>query len=152
MSINRNTHKRSLCTDEWNVASRGSQEPNPVFPLGAVVPSSLVVFMATLYNVTTVNNENQLFVKWMSKRMCVTEGQLKRSGYSETTSSWRKPEELIGGGNIPAESCRLTQLWIKKVGYARPAGWNSVGKIIDVENPGMRPSYKHKSQGQTLWV
>ena len=46
---------------------------------------------------------------------------------------------------------RLSQLWVeRKVADAGPAEWNSVGKIIGLENPGIRPAYKLKSQGQSL--
>lgn len=45
----------------------GLQEPNLVFPLGASVQCSHSVFTATLQNVTTVNNENHLYIWGLEK-------------------------------------------------------------------------------------
>ena len=76
------------------------------------------------------------------KDVCHT-GKLQWLVCSEPTSSWRKPEEFIGGGSILAELYRLTQLWTEKqVADAGPAEWNSVGKITHPENPGIHPTYK----------
>lgn len=41
----------------------GSQETNPVFPLGATVQHLLTQCSRRLYNETLVNNENHLYVK-----------------------------------------------------------------------------------------
>lgn len=42
-----------------NIVTRGSQEPNPVSPIGAndLVFANLV-FIVTLWNITTISNEN----------------------------------------------------------------------------------------------
>lgn len=58
MTLNRNTHQARLYIDLLikNVA-RSSQEPNPAFPLGTKSVFANLVFLATLYNRTTVKNE-----------------------------------------------------------------------------------------------
>ena len=46
-----------------NVVTRGSQEPNPVFPLGVMGQYfAISVFAATLQNRAAANNENQLYL------------------------------------------------------------------------------------------
>lgn len=45
MSLDRNTHKQPLCIDQLvKVLTRGSQEPNLVFPLGAMIQYSLIQY------------------------------------------------------------------------------------------------------------
>lgn len=42
VSLNRNTQKTRLYLIDKNFVTRGAQEPNPVFPLGAVVQDSRI--------------------------------------------------------------------------------------------------------------
>ena len=42
--------------------TRGSQEPSPTFPLGAMIQYLLIQFCSGFINITTVNNKNQLSV------------------------------------------------------------------------------------------
>ena len=54
-----------------NVVNRGSQDPIPVFPLGAMVQFS--VFLVTLWNITTAENKNQLSIfmqGWCTIALC----------------------------------------------------------------------------------
>ena len=50
-------------TDE-NV-TRSLQEPNPVFPLGAMVNVCKFNVLATVQNITTANNKHQLFLDYL---------------------------------------------------------------------------------------
>ena len=61
-SLKSNTHKTRLCIDllTKNVATRGWQEPSPVYLLGAMIQYLLTQFCNGFRNITTANNKNQL--------------------------------------------------------------------------------------------
>ena len=61
--LNRIADKTRLCIDQLNVVSRGSKEPSPAFPLGAMISAfANSVFVVTLKNMVTVNYENWLYL------------------------------------------------------------------------------------------
>ena len=61
-SLNRNIYKTRLCIN-WlmKILTRGSQELKPILALEAMFEYTNSVFVATLYNITTVKNENWLY-------------------------------------------------------------------------------------------
>lgn len=65
VSLHRNKHETGLCID-WltkNIVTRGLQEPNPVFISSSKNDSVFTnsVFVVTLYTITTMNNDSQLY-------------------------------------------------------------------------------------------
>lgn len=61
VSWNRNAHNK-------NVMTRGSWEPNLVFPLGAMVCYSLIKCSGSHHRIATVNNENWLDLIGLSEQ------------------------------------------------------------------------------------
>lgn len=117
MSLNRNTQNKVLCwSGHRSVVITATQEPNSVFPLGALVQYSLTV-CGDFYHITTMNNKSQLYV-YMDRmsvyiiRACV--------GVVPPNSllSWKLNSILFGvkwclGENLPFHKARCSKLGFK---------------------------------------